>query len=52
MNLVEAINETVGCGMGCAISCIPDVSGYFESEEVGERYVSYRKAGNRQSDSI
>jgi hypothetical protein len=46
MNLVEAVNEAVGCGMGCAISCIPGVLGYFESEEVGERYVCYRKAGS------
>ncbi len=44
MNLFDAVNEAVGCGMGCAISCIPGVLGYFESEEVGERYVCHRKA--------
>jgi len=51
MSLVEAMNEAVGCGMGCAISCVPGVLGYFESEEVGERYVCYRETGHSSSAS-
>jgi len=37
MSLREALKETVGCGMGTIISCIPGRLGYFEDEDV--RYI-------------
>lgn len=43
MDLQEALQEIVGRGMGTALSCIPGVLGYFESEEIGERYVCHRE---------
>ena len=43
--LEAALEAVVGRGMGALISCIPGRLGYFESEEVGERYILERTAG-------
>ncbi|HTE05264.1 MAG TPA: hypothetical protein VK824_03630 [Planctomycetota bacterium] len=42
MPLGLALEEIVGSGMGSLVSCIPGRLGYYESEDVGERYVLYR----------
>ncbi len=42
MPLGMVLAEVVGCGMGTLLSCIPGRLGYFESEEVGERYLLER----------
>ena len=39
MPLDKALEETVGMNMGTFISCIPGMLGYFEFEDVGERYI-------------
>jgi hypothetical protein len=39
MQLFEALNSVVGQGMGTFISCIPGRLVYFESEDIGERYI-------------
>ena len=39
MPLLTVLAEVVGCGMATLLSCIPGRLGYFESEEVGERYL-------------
>ena len=39
MQLREALNKVVGCGMGTFISCIPGKLAYYESEDIGERYI-------------
>ena len=43
MNLSDALAAIVGRGMGSVVSCVPGVLGYFESEEVGERYICHRE---------
>jgi hypothetical protein len=43
MPLLEALQGVVGYGQGTFISCVPGRLAYFESEEVGERYVCLRK---------
>lgn len=40
--LQEALSEVVGKGMGTFISCIPGRLGYFEAEDMGERYLLER----------
>ncbi len=42
MPLLTVLAEVVGCGTGTLLSCIPGRLGYFESEEVGERYLLER----------
>jgi hypothetical protein len=42
MDLLEALEDTVGGGMGTIISCVPGELAYFESEEQGERYICHR----------
>ena len=37
--LDDALAETVGMNMGTFISCIPGKLGYFEFEDIGERYI-------------
>jgi hypothetical protein len=39
MPLAEALSETVGYGCGTLISCMPGKLGYFEFEDMGERYI-------------
>ena len=39
MPLLEALEETVGRGMGTLISCVPGKLAYFEAEDIGERYI-------------
>ena len=40
--LHDALAETVGMNMGTFISCIPGRLGYFEFEDIGERYIFAR----------
>ena len=40
--LASAHADIVGQGMGAFVSCIPGKLGYFESEELGERYMLER----------
>ncbi len=47
MSLLTVLAEVVGCRIGTLLSCIPGRLGYFESEEVGERYLLERP-GTRQ----
>lgn len=42
MPLLTVLAEVVGCGMATLLSCIPGRLGYFESEDVGERYLLER----------
>ncbi len=42
MPLLTVLTEVVGSGIGTLLSCIPGRLGYFESEEVGERYLLER----------
>src|SRR5207249_3926878 len=37
--LRDALESTVGYGMGTLISCIPGVLGYFEGEDPNTRYI-------------
>ena len=39
MSLDNALEETVGMNMGTFISCIPGKLGYFEFEDIGQRYI-------------
>jgi hypothetical protein len=41
LDLREALNETIGRGMGTIISCVPGTLGYFEDED--GRYILHRK---------
>jgi hypothetical protein len=43
MPLLEALQRVVGYGQGTFISCVPGRLAFFESEEVGERYLCLRK---------
>jgi len=40
--LDNALEETVGMNMGTFISCIPGKLGYFEFEDIGQRYIFAR----------
>ena len=42
MPLLTVLAEVVGRGIGTLLSCIPGRLGYFQSEEVGERYLLER----------
>ncbi len=42
MDLLGALQATVGRGIGTIISCLPGALAYFESEERGEQYICYR----------
>jgi hypothetical protein len=42
MPLANALEETVGMNIGTFISCIPGKLGYFEFEEMGQRYIFAR----------
>jgi hypothetical protein len=42
MPLRQALQETVGCGCGTIISCIPGKLAYFEGEEQNQRYILER----------
>ena len=44
--LSEALNEVVGYTMGTVISCIPGILAYYESEDVGECYILFKKKTN------
>jgi hypothetical protein len=39
MPLRKALEQTVGMNMGTFISCVPGKLGYFEFEDLGERYI-------------
>jgi hypothetical protein len=40
-----ALTRTHGLGHGTLLSCVPGSLGYFEGEEIGERYVLERSSG-------
>jgi hypothetical protein len=42
MDLSEALFEVVGSNSGTLVSCIPGKLGYFEFEDIGERYILER----------
>jgi hypothetical protein len=42
LKLEKALVEAVGMNMGTFISCIPGKLGYFEFEDLGERYILAR----------
>jgi hypothetical protein len=42
MPLGDAIEAVVGYGFGTFLSCVPGQLGYFESEEINERYLLVR----------
>jgi len=42
MSLSEALAKTVGLGSGTFISCLPGKLGYFEFEDLSERYILQR----------
>ena len=42
MSLSDALAETVGMNIGTFISCVPGKLGYFEFEDLGERYILER----------
>jgi hypothetical protein len=42
MSLTDALAETVGVNMGTFISCVPGKLGYFEMEDLSERYILQR----------
>lgn len=42
MRLDNALEKTVGMNMGTFISCIPGKLGYFEFEDIGQRYIFAR----------
>ena len=42
MDLEEALSDVIGFGNGTFISCIPGKLGYFEFEDMGERYLLIR----------
>jgi len=42
MSLSEALAKTIGLGSGTLISCSPGKLGYFELEDLGERYILER----------
>ena len=43
--LAEALDEIVSFGEGTLVSCIPGRLGYFEGEEMKDRYILDRTAG-------
>ena len=43
LKLSDALAETIGSGMGTFLSIIPGRLAYYESEDVGERYILYKK---------
>lgn len=43
--LREALTRICGLGHGTLLSCVPGSLGYFEGEEIGERYVLERGSG-------
>lgn len=43
LSLSETLKEVVGYTMGTILSCIPGVLVYYESEDIGERYIFYKK---------
>lgn len=42
--LREALTRILGLGHGTFLSCVPGSLGYFEGEEIGERYVLERSS--------
>ena len=42
MSLSDALAESVGWNIGTFISCVPGKLGYFELEDLGERYILER----------
>ncbi|HEY2379531.1 MAG TPA: hypothetical protein VGH98_26360 [Gemmatimonadaceae bacterium] len=44
LSVEEAVEKVVGKGMGTFISCIPGRLGYFEAEDMGERYLLERRS--------
>lgn len=42
LGLEEALGRVIGSGFGTYVVCVPDRLAYFESEEVGERYLLRR----------
>ena len=42
MSLSDALRKTVGMGVGTFISCLPGKLGYFELEDLNERYILER----------
>ena len=42
MPLDEALESLYACGMGTIISCIPGRLGYYDAEDIGERYICHR----------
>jgi hypothetical protein len=42
LNLLDALKEVVGRGIGTIISCIPGKLAYFEGEEMNDRFILFR----------
>lgn len=42
MSLRHALADVVGCGFGTVLSCVPGRLAYWESEDIGERYILHR----------
>jgi hypothetical protein len=42
LTLEKALDDAVGMNMGTFISCVPGKLGYFEFEDLGERYILAR----------
>jgi hypothetical protein len=43
MDLLEALELVIGCGLGTVISCLPGELAYYEGEMPRDRYVLHRK---------
>lgn len=44
MPLQQALERIVGMGIGTIVSCIPGRLGYFEGEEIGDRWILERRS--------
>lgn len=47
--LGDALRQTVGCGYGTIISCVPGILAYFEGEGPSDRYILHRPAASRNA---
>jgi len=47
MDLLEALDAVIGSGQGTFVSCIAGKLAYFESEDLGERYICHRDQATR-----
>ncbi len=44
LDLRDALQETIGYGMGTFLSIVPGRLAYYESEDIGERYILFKAA--------